>query len=115
MIVLELILAQAITAPPGPQTFPWEGMAVNIINGLQVVLIPGIAETIKMGLKKLDTKVPRTAILAGVVVLGIFAETLNAWVGAGGFSLLRGAAMGFLAVAVREIWTTIKDHGMTGK
>jgi hypothetical protein len=113
-----IVLGQAIDAPPGPQgpqAFPWEAMAVNWINGLQVVLIPALAAGVKKWLKAIEVKVPRFVILAGVVMLGVTAETLNAWVGAGGFSLFRGALMGFVAVAVREVWDTIREHGLTGK
>ncbi len=110
-----VMLAQAITAPPAPQAFPWEALAVNWINALQVVLIPALAAGAKEMLARAEKSVPRFVILAGVVSLGVLAETLNAWVGHGGFSLFRGAAMGFLAVAVREVWSTIREHGLTGK
>jgi hypothetical protein len=110
-----IVLGQAITAPPAPQAFPWEAMAVNWINGLQVVLIPALAAGVKKWLKSAEVKVPRFVILCGVITLGVLAETLNAWVGAGGFSLWRGAAMGLLAVAVREVVDTAREHGFTGK
>ncbi len=106
---------EAPSAAPAQQAFPWEAMAVNWINGLQVILIPALAAGVKKWLTSISVKVPRFVILSGVVMLGVLAETLNAWVGSGGFSLLRGAAMGFLAVAVREVYDTIREHGLTGK
>ncbi len=110
-----IAIGQAITAPPAPQAFPWEAMAVNWINGLQIVLIPALAAGVKKWLKSIEVRVPRFVILSGVVSFGVLAETLNAWVGSGGFSLWRGAAMGLLAVAVREVVDTAREHGFTGK
>lgn len=106
--MLALILAQAITAPPAAQTFPWEAVAINLLNGLQVLVIPLLI----VGLRKGLTRIPRVSVPFIALALGVLTDGFLAWVASGGFSPLRGALMGLISVALREIVNTIREHGL---
>lgn len=105
--MLSMILLQAITAPPAAQTFPWEAVAINLLNGLQVLAIPLLIA----GLRHVLTRIPRVAVPFIALGLGVLTDGFMAWVASGGFSPLRGALMGLVSVALREIVSTIREHG----
>ena len=102
-----LALAQAITAPPAPQAFDWTAVAINLVTGLQVLLVPMAVAGVRKGLPRL----PRVSIPFLAVVLGVLSDAVATWVAGGGFSPLRGVLVGLASVALREVTNTIREHG----
>lgn len=100
-------MAQAITAPPAPQAFDWTAVAINLVTGLQVLVVPLLVS----GVRKLLPEIPRIALPFAALVIGVLTDGFATWVAGGGFSPLRGAIVGLVAVALREIVSTIGQHG----
>lgn len=99
--------AQAITAPPAPQAFDWTAVAINLVTGLQVLIVPLLVS----GVRKLVPKAPRVALPFVALVIGVGTDGFATYVAGGGFSPLRGALVGLVSVALREIVNTVREHG----
>lgn len=102
-----MVLAQAITAPPAPQAFDWTAVAINLVTGLQVLVVPLFVS----GVRQLVPKIPRVALPFVALVIGVGTDGFATYVAGGGFSPLRGAIVGLVSVALREIVSTIREHG----
>jgi hypothetical protein len=101
------LFAQAIPAPPASATFDWTAVAINFVTGLQVLIVPLLVT----GVRNLLPSIPRVALPFVALALGVFTDGFATWVAGGGFSPLRGALVGLAAVVLREIVSTLAEHG----
>lgn len=75
------------------------------------VVIPVVVPFIVWGTRKLIPKIPRAALPMLAVGLGMGLDWFLAFVSAGQWSPLMGAALGAAGVCAREFVNTIREHG----
>jgi len=95
--------ADAVAAPV------WSDIAVEAIKGLTAPLIVVIVWAVR---KYVVPKVPRAAIPVAVMLLGYGADFLVSMATGTTMSPLGGVLIGSAAIALREIVTTLQEHGI---
>jgi len=105
LMVPALLLAQS-PAPPTPPN-PAELGAQLIPQLVSIVVIPFVVYLVRLGLPK----IPRIAVPVVVFALASLADYLGGLVTGGTFSVLTAAAITAGAVLLREVVTTLQEHG----
>jgi len=75
-------------------------------------LIPIVVPFVVWGAKSLLPKIPKAALPMLAVVAGMGLDWFLGFVGAGSWGPLAGAGLGALAVFLREVVHTLKNHGL---
>jgi len=88
--------------------FDWTAFGVNLIQ----VIIP-VVTTLAIALgREVVTKVPRAAIPIVAVALATGLDFLVAFASGGAFNPVVGALLGAASVWLRELVSTISEHGL---
>ena len=74
-------------------------------------LIPVVGAVLVYLVRQLIPKVPRVVLPVIALALGIGLDYLTAFIGAGEFNIVVGAALGAASVWLREVINTFQEHG----
>jgi hypothetical protein len=91
-----------------PPTFDWSAFGVNLIQAV----VPVVTALAIFGGRTIVTKVPRAFIPIVAVLLGTGLDFLLAYSTGGIFNPVVGAMLGASATWLRELVSTIQEHGM---
>lgn len=86
----------------------WTVIAVSAINALIPILTPVAVHYVRLGVGK----IPRWIIPIFAVSLGAGLNWLVTFAAGGQFNPILAGLLGFAVVVVREIYSTISEHGL---
>jgi len=90
-----------------------EPPAVDVaLSGLITAAIPLLIPFVVYGVRLAIPKVPRVALPFIAMALGAAADWLAKLAIGGESSLITGALLGAAAVVVRDVYSTLKEHGL---
>jgi hypothetical protein len=85
----------------------WTAVVVALIAALQAAMITVVV----WATKKVLPKIPRAGLPLLAVAIGVGIDTLAALFTGGTLNPVAGAALGTLAVWLREVKSTVQQHG----
>lgn len=88
--------------------FDITGQVVTLI----AALTPVLAYTLVFFLKKGIPSIPRIALPLIASGVGIGIGWFEGWIAGGEWNVIESAAWGAVATVLRELWTTLQEHGM---
>lgn len=87
----------------------WTALLPQIV----VVLVPIVTMALVAGVRKLIPKIPRVALPVIAAALGAGLDLLVAYTTGGTFTPVIGALLGAAATWLREVISTLREHGLS--
>lgn len=85
-----------------------------LVNGLVVVVVPALVAAIKAGAAKYLVQLPRVVVWALPLVLGGLISWITQLIPAIPSTSINGILLGAAAMVLRELVSTVKEHGVNG-
>ena len=108
VLTTTLVFAQT-TPPPAPTPPPIDVLVIGLVNAAVPLLIPFLV----YGVRRMVPKIPAIALPMIALGLGVLGNYLASIISGGGSSVYIGALLGAAAVFVREVISTLNEHGFS--